>query len=429
MLPRQALMARAGTNAYQAPSAEELLYFDASVLTPLQALVTQGYRDGDWSPEARRELASIAAAAAVLGYELIALHDPTRAQDYLILTEPAPTPERPRRHWGTYIFRLGPAQPLIIQAPRPLFEIKTLELSLKLFADLDARALLIGDAHPKTNRDHSADLVNVAHPPHLFNLVAEVLMRETSPRPQLIAHVRAMGQTPGEPLPSEDFLLSFANGASAAEQVGALGRELMARLRGAGWTLGLIGGGGGYAAYQVGGLAQARFLSAVENQDLAILWASPLARASLTHAEEVARDSARFDALGIATEEVALVDWLVAALATTTGAAPSVAPSAPSSAATPPAVTEAVRDYLETENLVRLADLQQAYPALRLERLLDRASQHPFLAAHWDGRLALVANLSPSQWGDAWVAPAAALSPARLKAFIQQGQALLEIQP
>lgn len=421
MLPRRALMAAQGTDAYQPPSAEQLIFLDDEVLTPLQRLITQGYRAGRWQADAAAQLRSIAAAAKVLGYRLVELHDASREQRYLILAELSSDAKRKRRHWGTYCFRLGPAEPLLIQVPRPLLEIKTLELGLLLFEELDARALLISDAHPQANQDLSADLIRDEQQ-HLFNLVAEVLMRETSPQPQLSVQVRGMGQRPGEPLPEHDLLLAFADGAHEPDQLSALGRSLQEQLSALGWSQSLVDVARDQAGYQVGGLPQARYLAASENQDLALLWVSPLARTNVGNADEAISDSARFEVLGIKTREADLAQLLRPLMTSTNDAIPAVS-------ALPAAIPEALLDYLQTENLLRLAALQQRWPQLGVERILEPARQQPFLLLRWDGRPALVANLAPRQSDQTLSLSRAELTPSQIEAFISRGIALLEITP
>ena len=422
MLPRRALMAAQGTDAYQPPTAEQLIFLDDEVLTPLQRLITQGYRAGRWQTEAAAQLRSIAAAADVLGYALVELHDRRRGQRYLILAEMPSDAKRKRRHWGTYCFRLGPAEPLLIQVPRPLLEIKTLELGLLLFEELDARALLISDAHPEANQDLSADLIRGEQQRHLFNLVAEVLMRETSPQPQLNLQVRGMGQRPGEPLPEHDLLLAFADGANQPDQLSALGRSLQDQLSALGWSQSLVDVSRDQAGYQVGGLPQARYLAASENQDLALLWVSPLARTSVGNADEAISDSADFEVLGIKTRVVDLAQLLPPLMTPTDDAIPA-APALPA------AIAKAVLDYLQTDNLLRLAALQHQWPELSIERILEPARQQPFLLLRWDGRPALVANLAPRQGDQTWSFSRAELTPRQLEAFITRGIALLEITP
>lgn len=422
MRPRRSLMAAQGTDAYQPPTAEQLIFLDEEVLTPLQRLITQGYRAGRWQADAVAQLRSIAAAANVLGYELVELHDRGRDQRYLILAEMSSDSTPKRRHWGTYCFRLGPAEPLLIQVPRPLLEIKTLELGLLLFEELDARALLISDAHPEANQDLSADLIRSEQQRHLFNLVAEVLMREASPQPQLNLQVRAMGQRPGEPLPEHDLLLAFAEGASEPGQLSALGRSLKDQLSALGWSQSLVDVSRDRASYQVGGLPQAGYLAASENQDLAVLWVSPLARTSVGNADEATSDSARFEVLGIKTRVADLAQLLQPVMAPTDDATPPVS-------ALPAAIPEAILDYLQTENLLRLAALQHQWPQLSVERILEPARQQPFLLLQWDGRPALIASLAPRQSDRAWTLSRAELTPRQIEAFVARGIALLEITP
>jgi len=62
--------------------------------------------------------------------------------------------------WGLYAFRKDSKSNIVIEAPHPLYDMRTPSVALDIYRALSARALLVAGAHRNANADKSAD---VAH--------------------------------------------------------------------------------------------------------------------------------------------------------------------------------------------------------------------------------------------------------------------------
>ena len=122
--------------------------------------------------EGRLELALTSAQANA--YELFWYTDRNDkgAVSYL-LREADPS----RKGWGVYAFRVATESSLIVEAPHPLADADTPSVSVAIYRDLNARALLIAGAHRDANRDGSAD---AAHDPQtVFQAIHESELRQS----------------------------------------------------------------------------------------------------------------------------------------------------------------------------------------------------------------------------------------------------------
>lgn len=371
-----------GSDLYQVPLPEELLYFDMEVLTPLLGLANAEYRDGDWTEAADGALRQIAAAAGGLGYLLLQYHHLGTGADYLILAEDeaAVVP----RYWGTYVLRLGSARGFVVQVPRPLAEINSFEYAVALFEELQGRALLIGGAYPSANLDGSADLVRARNKGSLFSLVNQVLLRESGPEPLLVVQSRAFGYRPEQPPIDADILLAFGAGEEDPRLLKPLGGGLWERLERDGLQLRLVDGAPETAGYEVGSNAQFQQLQTTENKDFVLLWLAPLARAGYRQQSENRLQAAQFDALGIPSREADLSREL--------RQRPPSTPPLPA----PAGLTAVVAHYQRSQDIVALQNLLRRWPHLRWERIIDLNSRQAFLWVGDDAdRPLLVANLAP----------------------------------
>jgi hypothetical protein len=382
VLTGKQLIAARGSDAYVTPGLDELLYFDEEILTPLLRLAETEYRGGDWTAEGGQELRAIQAAAAVLGYSLMRYRHRASGQDFIVLHEPEDS--EPRRHWGTYVFRLGESEPFTVQVPRPLHEVNSFEYAVALFERLNAGALLIAGAHPDANRDGSADLVRLANLRSLFSLVSQVLFRESADAPLMAIHSRARGLRADVPLVSEDALLSARRDVPLAMGKDSLSARFLATLERDGLSYRFVDGTPETAGYEVEGVPQSHYLEATENKQFWAVWLSPLARSSYRQQSENLQEIARFTALGIESIEADLFGYL------RERAVPK------GHVQQRPALQEDIGRYLVSQDIVSLRRVQQRWPGMRLRRLVDRDSRQSFLLVS-DARDAalLIANLNP----------------------------------
>ena len=401
-----------GSDLYRPPETEELLYFDEEILTPLLSAMQQEYRGGSWTPEGIDEIRAIQAAALTLDYRVLRYRHSQSGQDFLILFEDEQA--QPRRYWGTYVFRLGPAQGYMVQVPRPLFEMNSFEYGVSLFERLQAQALLVAGAHPAANLNGSADIVRMDYFSSLFSLVNQVILREAGETPLFTVHSRAMGYREDVPAPQAQVLVSFAEGNFQGDGEQLAG-GLLAALEGDGLSYRFVDGGRETAGYEVGNVPQSLYLDATRNKGFGVLWLSPDARAAYRQQGDNRQELARFRSLGIET------------LTTDIGRYVLEQPAFADQSEIPEGLREAISRYQTLADIVTLRRLQVEWPGYSWQRLIDRDSQQSFLALR-DARrrLCLVANLNPRQADQAISMSAQRPDPFRIRQFVEARAGLLE---
>ena len=384
LLSGKARLAPRGSGRYQVPRQADLLYLDIEVITPLLRLAASEYREGSWSEAGLEELQSVAQAAAVLGYEVQRYHHIGSGRDFLLLSEVGDGAAR--RHWGTYVLRLGPAAGYVIQVPRPLFDLNSFEYAVALFESLQARALLIGGTHPAANADGSADLVQEANKESLFSLFSQVLVREAGDEPLLLVQTRAYGLGEGKATSKADVLVAFDSGVQLTGNLSALSQGLLQELEAAQLRLEMVAGAPQTLGYEVGSSFQARQLAAARNKEFVMLWLSPLTRAAYSQQAENYWQGAAFASLGIPSRELDLSAWLQQQALWGDGSQ------------VPAEMRRVLGNYLESQDVVSLRRLLREWPQYRYVRVLGLNSRQAFLLVHdRQGRLLLVVNLAPRQ--------------------------------
>ncbi|MHC4392315.1 MAG: poly-gamma-glutamate biosynthesis protein PgsC/CapC, partial [Planctomycetota bacterium] len=147
-------IAPSGSESFVAPKLGDLLLMDEEVLSPLMEL----RRMSEHAPIDPGALRQVAQAAHRVGYKLLRYTYELNGDQFLILTE-----DRTRaipHHGGTIVLRLGASSPQIIEVPHPVSERYTIESGVRLFDQLEARALILAGASRFANRDGSADVSN-----------------------------------------------------------------------------------------------------------------------------------------------------------------------------------------------------------------------------------------------------------------------------
>ena len=306
ILNRKNYIAAKGSQLYQRPKQEELLFFDEQVLTPLLTVLRDAQAQVNISVYGD-QLQSIAQAADIIDYQLIKYRDDLTQQDYIVLAE---QDDKPLKHWGMYIFRLGVGNPYVVQIPRPLHEVNTFEYGVALFERLKAQALMIGTTHPDANFDGSADLINPDNKLSVFNLVNQVLLREARDAELMLVNARAFSYRADRPFSEADMLFSLADGVVDRGHLGHLPEDLLTRLEHDGMTVQLIDGSEQTSGYEVGSTAQAYYLAATNNKSFAILWLSPSARSGYRQQSENQLQAAQFSSFNISSLEQNLGSYL-----------------------------------------------------------------------------------------------------------------------
>ncbi len=375
-------IAAKGSELYQQPRPEELLFADEQIITPLLKLVSTYSDNIGWSSTNQEDLQVIAGAADAIGYRLIHYKDKQSNQYYLILTEQE---SQQKRYWGTYVFKLGQSDHYLVQIPRPLYEINSFEFGIALFERIRTQVLMLGTTHPYANLDGSSDLIASANVRNLFNLVNQVILREHPATDMLVVNCRTFSYHVDQPVPEADVLFALAKGKIEAQQLEGLAGQLLAKLEADNMAVQWVDGSEATSGYEVGGVPQADYIKATENKNFAMLWLSPLARAGYRQQDQNAWQTAQFTALDVDTVSQSLdryvqeTDFL----------------GQPGNLS---AIKTLVFNYMDNPDVLRLQQIQilareQQY---QLIRLLDPGSKQAFLVIHNStGKILAIANLIP----------------------------------
>lgn len=407
------IIAASGTNLYIPPKQEEILFFDQQILVPLLNNIAEQYKNNVWSQIGLDELKIINTNASQVGYQLMLYHHKESNRDYLILSEQPHI--KPLHYRGLYVFRLGPSNPFIIQIPRPLYDVNSFEFGILLFETLQAKALLIAGAHPNANLDKSADVLSFQNRTNFFNLVSQVIMRESNDTNFMIVQSRTFGIQPDVTIPDADILVAFDNGATQAEQLTPLGKLLLANLEQMGLSTMLVGGEPETAGYNVGNIYQARYLEQSKNKEFTILWLSPLSRASFRQQTENKVQEDQFLTAGIATIEDGLYHFL---LNKELGYSTDV----------PIEMKKQLINYLEQQDILLLLAIKTKWPEYHFERVLDKNTRNSYLLISKDHKLLLIVNLTGLDMKSVIRMPAARVEKETVFRFIESRATWLELE-
>ena len=101
------------------------------------------------------DVATACSLAQDFPYQIYRFTDlPYNRETFLLLKENPPV----RLGWGTYVFRTGEAQPLIVEVPHPAADWNSEIEAVEIFRKLGAQALLVAGTHRCANQEFSACL-------------------------------------------------------------------------------------------------------------------------------------------------------------------------------------------------------------------------------------------------------------------------------
>jgi hypothetical protein len=413
ILANRERIAEKGSNDYIAPQIEELLFFDAEVLTPLLRVSAQSYQEGEWTPKGLDDLHDIQASAGIFNYRLIRYRHRLTKEDFLILAE---ADSDKRRYWGTYVFRLSKSNNYLVQVPRPLFEVNSFEYGVSLFQRLRAKALLLAGSHPDANTDGSADIIRLGNVVSLFNLVNQVVLREAGDAPLLVIHSRALSHSGRETLRHTDALISKRDTPSSRGEADILLYPLLEQLDQEGFSYRFVEGDQD-TAYEIGSVAQSAYIDATRNKSFVALWLSPRARSVYRQQHLNRQEQLRFNAVGIETLTADLYEYLHSL----------GSPVRLNSLST--LLEQQLYLYLDSENVVALNELVETWPDYTWKRVIDINSRQSFLVGlQKKVGVSLVANLNPRQADSVFNVNERRLSRNDIQSFIDSRKALLKSQ-
>jgi len=371
-----------GSHAYQPAKDEELLFFDEEVVAPMLRAARLQYRQGEWLAAGLLDLRAATGAASILGYEIVRYRHRHTGTDYLILREQEHPPFK--RFWGTFVFRLGQAEPYMLQVPRPLFEMNSFEYSVTLFERLNARALLIGGAHPKANLDGSSDLIQLRNKANLFNLINQVVVRDMKDQPLTIIHSRAFGYRDDAPVPDADALITFSDGSTTPQTTSLQAKRLLKIMKKDGLKIKFVDGSKDTAGYEVGNVPQSLYLRQSLNKEFMILWLSPQARSGYRQQTDNRLQQAQFDALHIPSVRMHILDYIR-----------QQGYQASDQLQLSDALRTYLKHYMERQDMVSLYGVWRESQRYQLTRVLDPSSRQSFLVIRLNQKVGVITNLMP----------------------------------
>lgn len=415
LLDTRGEIAEPGSDKYVVPRRDHLLFMDDSVLTPLFRIL----RDKRKQPglgDAEADLAVLNAFAGVFDYRLSRYLQKGSGREYVVVSERPDA--NPRRHWGTFVFRVGATRPFVVMVPRPRFEKGSFEYGVSLFEELRAEALFIAGANPRANRDGTADVVALHNRASLFNLVMQAFARENIGRTLMFVQARGYAVRPGVPAPEADAMLALADATVSETSLSGLAAELHKRLRDDRLLVKMVDGSPGTAGYEVTGTAQAQYVMEMTRHRFAALWLSPSIRATFRGQADNELQEAQFNALGIPTLQGELFGR-IEALGT-----------APAAHRVPDELKKAIAVFTARQDVVALASVRERWPSFKLERVLDRDTQLTFLLVQTEpGRWPAVAALRPKPGAEAHVMLRPKPVRAQVRDWVTEHTGWMEFEP
>jgi hypothetical protein len=368
------LIAAKGSNSYKPAELYEMLFFDQNIITPIMNMLADELADG-WQDHIALEMRRINNLAHALDYQLVRYHHKSSETDFLILQE---SPSKNIRHWGTYVFRVGTAQPYVVEVSRPLSEINTLEFGAGLFEKLQARALLIAGTHPFANFDGSANLLHSANKINLFNLVHQVILREVGNNPMLVLQLRAFSNEHSTPTPEIDILLAKLG--TLNEPSSTLTYPINKALKDYDLNVQYVTGSSEARGYEVSWNAQARYSPFTQHKPFYVVWVSPKTRSNFLDQENNRQQKAKFLTLGINSKEVDIARWV-------NDQKFNIENNLTIN-------FSLLKEFFITENIIFLERFLNDNNNLRFKRLIDFNTRQAYLSvSHTQGKLLALVNL------------------------------------
>jgi gamma-polyglutamate biosynthesis protein CapC len=371
-----------GSDLYQPPTEDEMLYFDQEVVTPLLKIMDTEFVDGAFTPVGLSEFHTISLSASIIGYRFIWYRHKLTNQNYLILTER--DEDLPRTYRGTFVFRLEKSNPFLVHVTRPLYEQNSFEYGVELFERIQARAIFISGAHRDCNRDGASNIIRLKNKNNFLNLVNQVLLREMKSEPMLVISCRAFGIRQDSPTTESEAIVSFADGAIDQSSFSYLGKMFLDYLKEDQFEYQLVNGSLETAGYEASNLSQAHYLRQTDNKEFVGLWLSPLIRKTYRLKTESILQESHFVSLNIPTTRSVLYDLLDAAR------------QYPGVDQIPLGLIQDVNRYLRTGNIIALQNLLQLHSSAQFKRVFDINSMQTFLIITFESeQKPLVINLNP----------------------------------
>ena len=346
------------TQAYAAPRPGELLVYDRDVVSPLLNLINEkGFSAGAPDDRQTQTLTAVSFAATQLGCRVSFLPDDSGNQFVAI-------EEVEGRGWGTMILRVAGTGKRIISVPRPLLEKHVWDYSVNLFDVVNADAIILAGAHPRTNADGAADLLVTENQASIFNLSQQILLRHWKGDGQLLMHVRSVHDL------NADLVMAVRNGAKRSIDMEPDVRQLHEELQQSGVSIRVVDGSAETAGHELAGAFGALAATQSDAKQLLNIWIGRAFRRRYRSQADNVQQQAQFDLLGIPSITTDLSQQLNHArgIDVTAGS-----------------LRTFVESWLRTQNVVQLRNLQLAAPHIKWQRIISGRYQQSFLVG-WNGQ-------------------------------------------
>ncbi|MFD2230718.1 poly-gamma-glutamate biosynthesis protein PgsC/CapC [Alkalimarinus sediminis] len=356
-------MTWAGKNSesYKPAKLNELIFFDEQVLTPLFQFIDSDPLSKS-TDELRQALEAINRMAQVMGYKIISLQQPDSLERFLVLTE---LTQAEQRYWGTYIFRLSSAAPYFIKAPRPLIESNSFNYAVSLFTDLNAKALLVPSSHALANADGTANVLGKDNSVTLFNRVHQSLLRHYQSENSLVIQTRGVSANQWDERNAVDIRLALWQN-SNTQFTTPLMDTLTQKITDSGLSYDFVDGEKTEIGYEDHYSLLSQYMAVARQSEMVTLWLSEQLRRKINQGSKTATYRKQFLAMQIELQERDIAQWIDT--------------TKPSRQALPEDVYKPLNKFVNSGDIIMLANGVSALGTLQLEYLRDVTSQQYFIA-------------------------------------------------
>ncbi|MEA3490916.1 MAG: poly-gamma-glutamate biosynthesis protein PgsC/CapC [Campylobacterota bacterium] len=359
LLDKKIEIASMASQKYKKPTLQELRFFDQAILTPLCDILDSWEERVLDEKQIKRELQSIAIASRAIGYSLTWYVDTANQEKYIILHEvPSPT----KHFWGTYVFGVGKREDLMIQVPRPFYESYTFEYSLELFEQLNAKVLMLSGAHPLANSNREADVMLFGNRENIFNLVSQVIYRESRLKQMSALQIRGKGTEELDEIDGGRAILSLGQSVESVDDLNPVESLIYNYLKI--HTPTVLNDGNLYSAGYESDAIQSSYLKQSINNSFSILWLPYSIRNQYRQSDETDSVIGAFRSLNV---EVERLDFL------SISSRYSIANSAIA-----PEHMEDLEHYLYSRDIIELEKISQSSD-FKIKVVIDINSNQPYL--------------------------------------------------
>lgn len=363
LLERKQYIAQKGSNQFQKPQENQLLFWHQDILTPLMSWLKAFDADG-WTEQNRNELQRLNWQAASVGYEFRLLEQPLSGQQFLLLEEQTLRSDLDnRKNWASLVINLNASSDYLVMVPNPFFDRTSFEFGAALFNKLKSRFLLLSGAHPWANIDGSSNVTLTGNKLTLFHTIFMAITKEFETQTPTPVLVRGFSFQESRPFPKELAMVSLWRNINQ-HAPGRETQQLMTELDELGLSYRFVTGDFVTSPYYQSTSQQIDYLNFLKLDQFITLWISPLVRDSFkaTDAIKVEEQHARLLDLPVYRRDLRSFE---------------LNPDPASD--TSPQLTVHLQEYAKTRNIHSLSQAATQWPKGTMAYLLDSSSLQQFL--------------------------------------------------